>query len=223
MSQLSKIGLILIGPPGIGKGTFGIALSKVLGFPHLSSSQLLTNFNNMTNDIRDTIKSGALVDDKTVNTLFESALVDDQYKNGVILDGYPRTIDQANFMHHKFEKIICIHLLLDESILLQRLTGRLVCQDCKKCYNSCDIHNEKYKMSRLMPTEEDLQKCKGCNNLKTRPDDKPDVVKNRVDVYMKSTAPLIKFYSDKGLIEDFEIREGLGDLPRLVERIKSLI
>lgn len=48
-----------------------------------------------------------------------------------------------------------------------------------------------------MPTEEDLQKCKGCNNLKTRPDDKPDVVKNRVDVYMKSTAPLIKFYSDK--------------------------
>lgn len=185
--------LVFLGPPGCGKGTQAKMLSKHLGLPHISTGDIFRD--NIENNsplgitAKGFINKGLLVPDNIVNSIVKERLEKQDCYKGFILDGYPRTIEQAEFLDSivTIEKVISFELSDNE--LVRRISGRRVCKKCGGVYHT--IWKKPIKANV----------CDNCGEkLIEREDEKPDTVKERLKVYHIQTAPLVKYYGEKGLI-----------------------
>ena len=183
--------IILQGAPGAGKGTQASKIADRYGLPHISTGDIFReNIKNQTEIgklAKSYIDKGQLVPDEVTCKIVEERISRDDCKKGYMLDGFPRTIAQAEALD-KITKIdLVINIDVDHSLLMERLCGRRVCKDC----------GESYHLSRLNGET----KCARCGgDLYQRKDDNPETVQSRLDVYNAQTAPLIAYYTEKGLI-----------------------
>ena len=183
--------IILLGAPGAGKGTQASKIVDAYKVPHISTGDIFReNIKNQTPIgvlAKSFIDKGQLVPDEVTCKIVEDRISKEDCKNGYILDGFPRTIAQAEELD-KIAKIdLVININVDHALLLDRLCGRRVCKDC----------GESYHISRL-DGKTDCAKCGG--ELYQRKDDNPETVQQRLDVYNVQTAPLIAYYTNKGII-----------------------
>ncbi len=190
---------IFLGPPGAGKGTLAKEVAQAYGIPHISTGDIFrANIKNQTElgkKVDAIIKAGGLVSDDITCELVKDRLAQDDVKNGYILDGFPRTIPQAEALE-KFSKIdAAVNFDIADEAVVERLGGRVCCKDCGQMFHV------KFNPPKV------AGKCDKCGGeLYTRDDDKTESIQNRLVVYRKSTAPLIDFYKSKGNLVDVDAR-----------------
>lgn len=215
--------LIFLGPPGAGKGTHAKMLCEKTGMIQLSAGDILRrNIKEGTSlgmQAKGVIERGELVSDDLVNDMMFNEIRSLKNEKGFILDGYPRTIGQAESLE-KFlakEKIVldaAINFMASEEILVDRLAGRRLCA----------ISGKIYHVRNMPPKKEGVCDCHG-QPLTIRKDDQPETIRQRLKVYHESTKPLIHFYEKKGLLHNVpaegEASEVQKDLDRLFEKISS--
>ncbi len=190
--------LILLGPPGAGKGTQASSIVAEYGITHISTGDIfrhnIKNETELGKKVKSYLDKGQLVPDELTIDLVWDRLSKEDCKNGFLLDGFPRTINQAEALQKgleerglKLDKVINIDV--DKNILVKRLSGRRVCKNCGETYH---IDNK--------PTLKDgvCDKCSG--EVIQRADDNEKTVLDRIEVYEKQTFPLIDFYKNLGLI-----------------------
>ncbi|NGX56995.1 MAG: adenylate kinase [Candidatus Anoxychlamydiales bacterium] len=185
--------VIMLGPPGAGKGTHGIKLSAQLNLPHISTGDLFRENIKKETDLGKEalkyIKEGNLTPDNLVIDMLFDHIKKNNYKNGYILDGFPRTVNQAQTLENRLNnkaKIIALSLDIDKSLLLDRITNRVMCSKCHTPYNN-----------KFMPPKKEgiCDKCGA--ELFQRKDDTKEVVEQRLVAYNNETKPLIDYYNKK--------------------------
>ena len=188
--------IVLLGPPGIGKGTVAVKLSKKLSIPHIATGDMLRE--NVAEKTRLGLKAksfmdkGLLVPDNIVIEMIKERMKKDDCKNGFILDGFPRTINQAEEIKDtKIDKVV--NMQASDGVIVERLSRRRVCRKCDFIYH----------LDFIKPNREGFcDKCSG--QLYQREDDKPKAIKERLKVYKEKTEPLINYYQEKGIIADVD-------------------
>lgn len=201
--------IILLGAPGAGKGTQGENISKKYNIPTISTGEIIRacvkSGSELGKRVKGLIDAGKLVDDATVIDIIRDRLKEGDCQNGFILDGFPRTLAQAEALD-KMGVDIDFALLVDVSddVIVSRMSGRRVCPDCGKSYH---IESKPAK---------DGVHCDGCGaQLVTRADDKPETVKARLKVYHDQTEPLIDYYRQKGKLLTVKGQKELKDTTAL--------
>lgn len=203
--------LIIMGAPGAGKGTQSEKISEREQIPAISTGQILRGAMKAGTELGVVAKSyverGDLVPDEVVNGIVRDYLTSDECKNGFILDGFPRTIAQAEALEKmgvKIDAVLSIEVA-DERII-RRMSGRRVCE----CGAS-------YHVDYLPPKIDGV--CDKCGkSLYVRADDKPETVRNRLVTYHNQTEPLLAFYRERGLLVTVEGQEEVADTTALVEK-----
>jgi adenylate kinase len=185
----------LLGPPGAGKGTQAKRIAGQTGLIHLSSGDILRDEVARETDLGRTANSfmerGELVPDELIIDMIRGRI--ESADQGFLLDGFPRTVEQAEALGGITPLDVVINIELGREEVVRRLTARRVCQGCGRIYNL--LYNP--------PEDESL--CGECGGaLRQRDDDKRDVIENRYDVYERLTAPLIDYYRDRGLLRDVD-------------------
>ena len=217
--------LIFLGPPGVGKGTYASRIGPELGIPHISTGDLLraeikekTRLGKKANEY---MEEGNLVPDELVIEMLKNRLEKPDAWKGFILDGFPRTIPQAEALDKitKIDRVV--NIIQKDQILIDKIAARRLCRKCGNIYNLAHIKDGKLDMPPILPKVEG--KCDKCGNeLYQRDDDKEDVVRDRLEVYKKQTAPLIEFYKKRGLIVDIVVKGGPDVVvPEILEAIKN--
>lgn len=184
--------IILLGAPGAGKGTLASQISFKYGLPHISTGDIFReNIKNQTPVgiiAKSYIDKGQLVPDEVTCQIVKERLAKDDCRKGYMLDGFPRTLVQAEMLSEIAKIDVVINVDVDFSLIMDRICGRRVCKDC----------GETFHVSRL-----EGDKCTRCGGeLYQRKDDNPETVQSRLAVYEKQTSPLIAYYTQKGLIFD---------------------
>jgi len=215
--------LIFLGPPACGKGTQTNMLSEYLGFPHIDTGSLLrAEIAKETKDglvAKSFIDKGQLVPPELVGSIIGNRLSEDDCKNGYVLDGYPRSLAQAQMLEKINSDIDknnevsfkAIYFDIDTQILIDRIVHR---QSCPKCG---EIYNKKFKPSKI----ENI--CDKCGvELKTRADDNEEIAKARFETYYRETAPLIEFYENKGALRKIDANGSIEEVwKRLLEAVNN--
>ena len=189
--------LILLGAPGAGKGTQAEIISKKLGIPTISTGNILRaavkNGTPVGLKAKSYMDAGALVPDEVIIGIMQERLAEDDCKNGYILDGFPRTIPQAEMLDGLVADLKVVNFQISDDIVIGRLSTRRVCKACGANYN----------IKTLPPKVEGIcDKCGG--ELYQRDDDKQESILHRMDVYREQTEPLINYYKNKGKITDLD-------------------
>ena len=188
--------LILLGPPGAGKGTQAAKITGKYNIPHISTGDIFrqnikegTEFGKKAQEY---MEKGELVPDDLVLEIAEKRLMEEDCKNGFLLDGFPRTVYQAERLdrflqdiNRSIDKVIVINV--DKEELMARLVGRRVCRNCGTSYHVINMPSEKQGICDI---------CGG--ELYQRSDDASSTVENRIDVYNARTKPLVKYYDEVG-------------------------
>lgn len=194
--------IIIFGSPGVGKGTQAKILANKLGIAHISTGDILREAIKKETDLgkkaREIVESGRLVPDEIMAGMIKNVLLDDRCKNGFILDGFPRTIQQAHILTNIFSELnynkpTLIKLDAKDEIIISRLSNRLV---CSKCGNI--IVNTDYVENFSCPV------CKSQNSYYKRKDDNEEVIRKRLEVYHETTAPVFDYYQDKAYIIEID-------------------
>lgn len=190
---------IFLGPPGAGKGTLAAKVSVAYKIPHISTGEIfraaIKAQTPLGQKVQAIIDSGALVSDDITIELVKDRLSQADAKNGFILDGFPRTIPQAEALAKIANIDSVVNFDIADDGVVARLSGRRVCKTC----------GQNYHVDFMQPkTEGKCDKCGG--DLYTRDDDKIDAIQNRLVVYRSQTAPLIDFYRAKGTLKDIDAR-----------------
>ena len=194
--------VILLGPPGAGKGTQAASIASEVNIPHISTGEMfraaLNNGTPLGLEAKKFMDSGELVPDDVVVGMVRERIQQPDCNDGFLLDGFPRTIVQAQKLDETMENDgrtidLVINLVCDDKTVLSRLTGRRVCRSCGAIYH---IEN--------VPSKQDgiCDKCGG--ELYQRDDDKADTILNRLEVYRNSTEALIDYYRQKDLLKDVD-------------------
>lgn len=205
--------LIMLGPPGAGKGTQAEFLSRRYNIPQISTGAIIRGVIASGSDegkaLKELIDKGQLISDEQVVAMVKNRLSEDDCKNGFILDGFPRTVAQAEAlekMNVEIDNVLAI-TLSDEEIL-KRLSGRRECKKCRATYHVTDNPPEVPGI------------CSRCGSeLITRDDDKPETIKNRLEVYHETTELLEDYYAKKGLLREVSGKKVLDETKREVLRI----
>ena len=189
--------LVFLGPPGAGKGTIAAIAKGKLDVPHISTGDLFrANIKNETElgkKVKSILASGGLVPDEVTIKMVEKRLEDDDAKKGYILDGFPRTIAQAEALADMSNVDAVINFTLDHDEIIRRLSGRRVCKSTGRTYH----------ITSNPPKVEGIDDETG-EPLIQRDDDKPEAISHRLEVYEASTAPLIDYYRGKGILIDLD-------------------
>ncbi|OQS05400.1 adenylate kinase [Thraustotheca clavata] len=214
-----RLRMMFLGPPGVGKGTYATRIAPKLNIPTISTGDLvraeIKQNTELGKKIKDYSSQGKLVPDEIILTMVRQRLQQTDAQKGYILDGFPRNVSQAI----EFDKIATLDTVfnfeLPDWVLVEKLSGRRVCDSCGTGYNIADIKNGEYVMPPLLPkVDSTCDKC-GSDKIIQRADDTLEVVKHRLQVYTDETEPLIKYYADKGILKSFHVKKGLADLPRI--------
>jgi len=197
--------LIFLGPPGAGKGTLAARAVDILKLPHISTGAIfraaLAAGTPLGLKVKSIMDAGKLVDDETTIELVKERLGMDDVKGGYILDGFPRTIPQAEALAQfsSVEKVV--NFDIPDAMILERLGGRRVCRKCG--YNFHKIFDK--------PKKDNV--CDHCGGeVYTRDDDKEEAIQKRLEVYRAQTAPLIDFYRKKGVLVDVDARPAVDQV-----------
>ena len=206
--------LIFLGPPGVGKGTIAKMVVDKMGLIQVSTGDLLRaavkEGNELGKEAKKYMDSGELVPDKIVIGILKERIMKSDCERGCILDGFPRTIPQAEALDEGGVKIDrVINFVASNDTIIQRLSGRRTCKRCGAIFH----------VKNIPPQVEGVcDKCGG--ELFQRDDDRPEAIENRLVVYEKQTAPLIDFYKKKGLLADIDAEKPLDNI--LEETIKVI-
>ena len=209
--------IVIIGPPGAGKGTQARLLSEKYSYPQISTGDILREMAQaetpLGREIKTTLASGKLVSDEILAEVIQTRTSRPDCENGYILDGFPRTVNQAHQLEdlakQQKKDVLLVRVKVHEEVLFKRLTGRSTCPKCGEIYNVYFRPSKRDGVCDLDGTA-----------LKQRSDDNPDSVARRFDEYKTSTAPLIEYYRSSGrLIET----SGEGQVTEIFEKLCSLI
>jgi len=197
--------MIFLGPPGAGKGTLAARAVDILGVLQISTGSIfraaVAAKSPLGLKVKAIMDAGKLVDDETTIALVKERLAQDDVAKGYILDGFPRTIPQANALAEFSSVDKVINFDIPDSGVIERLGGRRVCRKCG--YNFHAIFNK--------PKKEGI--CDYCGGeIYIRDDDKPEAIQKRLEVYRSQTAPLIDFYREKGLLLDIDARPMIDEI-----------
>ena len=190
--------LIFVGAPGAGKGTQAERLSKVLNLPAISTGNILRAAMKARTPlglaITEAMDAGHLVSDELAIQIVKERVAQEDCANGYILDGMPRTLPQAEELERagfRFDAVIWLQVSDEE--ILQRVSGRRVCEDCGNSYH----------VTAVPPRVPGV--CDACGGkLVRRPDDEPETVKERLEIYHRNTEPVIGYYAERGLLKPVE-------------------
>lgn len=201
--------LILLGAPGAGKGTQAVRVCEKYGIPHISTGDILrANIKAGTPlgvEAKAYIDKGLLVPDEVVIGLVKDRLAQEDCQDGYVLDGFPRTIEQAVALGNFAEIDLAINIAVDAELVVERIAGRRMCA----CGESYHVSWHKSDV------------CDKCGaKLYQRDDDKEDTVKARLDVYEKQTAPLLAYYAERGVLRDVD---GARDMAAVFGDIAAII
>lgn len=203
--------IVLLGPPGSGKGTQGEMLSEKLGYTRLSTGDMLReavrNGTELGLKAKGYMDSGALVPNDLIIGLMKEKIA--QAKGGVILDGFPRTVEQADALGQQVDVDLALNLDVPDDELVRRLTMRRSCPDCNAVYH---LVNNPPKVEGV------CDKCGG--KLYQRDDDKEATVKNRLQVYRDNTMPLIDYYGKKDVLVTIQ---GTGSIDGIFEQVQKAV
>jgi adenylate kinase len=210
--------LILFGSPGVGKGTQAKILSAKLNIPHISTGDILRKAveekTSLGIEAKKIINRGELVPDDIMIGIIKDTLNDKRCKNGFILDGFPRTIKQAEDLDKLFNElnineVILLAITADENEIIRRLTNRRACKSCNRIFVYDDIKN--------------FDKCPDCgaeDSFYQRSDDTEDVIKNRLNVFRSTTKPVLDYYEKN---KEVIYIDGLGTVEEVSKRILDRI
>lgn len=205
--------LIFLGAPGAGKGTLANLLSKEYNIPQISTGDLfraaVKEGSELGKQVQGIMEKGELVPDSLTVELVKERLAKPDAGDGYILDGFPRTIAQADALGGFQQIDAVINFAISDELVIRRLSGRRVCRSCGAIYH----------VDNMPPKVEG--KCDRCGGeLYIRDDDKIDSIKNRLRVYKEQTEPLIAYYRDKGLLQDIDSSKSPDNS---LKQIKSLL
>lgn len=198
--------LVFLGPPGAGKGTQAVRLAKLLGVPHISTGDIFRkNIADQTQLgllVKQYMDQGQLVPDEVTISIVADRLNQSDCQNGFLLDGFPRTLPQAQGLSQQVKLDAVVNLEVKRDSLMNRLTGRRVCPSCGGTFH-------------VSTHEGDL--CTVCQTpLVHRTDDQPATVSQRLEVYDKQTQPLIAYYQAEGLIRDVDGSQSPEDVAKAI-------
>ncbi|MCB2626451.1 adenylate kinase [Listeria monocytogenes] len=209
--------LVLMGLPGAGKGTQAEQIVEKYSIPHISTGDMfraaMKNNTELGKKAKSFMDNGDLVPDEVTNGIVRERLAEDDAKNGFLLDGFPRTVEQAEELENILNDLgteldAVINIEVDKDVLMKRLTGRWICRTCGKTYH--EIYNPP-----KVPGKCDLDG----GELYQRDDDKKETVEKRLNVNMKQTKPLLDFYSEKGKLHNINGEQDIKDVFVDVEKI----
>jgi len=206
----------MFGPPGSGKGTYASRLSGELGIPHISTGDLvrdeIKNQTEMGTRINDYSARGQLVPDDMICQLLQKRISQPDCTRGFILDGFPRTVAQAQELEKISSTDLIINLDVPDEVIIERLASRLTCRNCGA------IYNERFLKPRI-PGKCD--KCEG--QLYQREDDRPRVIQQRLQLYRKETHPLLEYYRRKNQVRNISNKDGGVPPEKVMEEIINII
>nr|WP_321264118.1 adenylate kinase [uncultured Sphaerochaeta sp.] len=189
--------LVFLGPPGAGKGTIASEAKNHFGIPHISTGDLFRSHIKGDTDLGKQVKAilaaGDLVPDSVTIEMVKQRFLEPDAKNGFILDGFPRTIAQADALAEIKKLDAVVNFVLDREQIVKRLSGRRVCKSTGRTYH---IH---YNPPKVEGIDDETGEP-----LIQRDDDKPEAILNRLSVYEQQTEPLIAYYREKGLLVDID-------------------
>lgn len=212
--------IVLLGPPGAGKGTQSKNLAKRLALPHISTGDLLRQNVAAGTELgakaKDFMNKGLLVPDELVTQMLTKRFQDADVKSGFILDGYPRNFNQAKVLDEILTKMsLAIDLVIDlaasDSIIISRLSGRIVCRKCGNLYHKINMPS---KVANI---------CDSCGGeLYQRADDKEETIKNRLVVYKEEVSALLEYYKKTNRLQTIPADDAAEVvLDKVVDLIKS--
>ncbi|MBF2516950.1 adenylate kinase [Listeria marthii] len=209
--------LVLMGLPGAGKGTQAEQIVEKYNIPHISTGDMfraaMKNNTELGRKAKSFMDNGDLVPDEVTNGIVRERLAEDDAKDGFLLDGFPRTVEQAEELENILRDLgteldAVINIDVEKDVLMKRLTGRWICRTCGKTYH--EIYNPPKVAGKC-----DLDG----GELYQRDDDKKETVENRLNVNMKQTKPLLDFYSAKGKLHSINGEQDINDVFVDVEKI----
>ncbi|MEC7664948.1 MAG: adenylate kinase [Candidatus Thermoplasmatota archaeon] len=207
-SMVNGESIILFGPPGAGKGTQSGLISTITGKPQVSTGDILREAVSDNSEVGREAKSymdkGLLVPDKIIMELIKIRLSKDDAKNGLLFDGFPRTIPQAMALEKLTSVSMVVSLVVQDDEIVSRIAGRRTDPE------TGEIYHVEYK-----PAPQDIR-----SRLLQRDDDTEDTVRNRLSTFHKQTAPLSDFYRDKGILIEVD---GSGDIEQVSSSIEAII
>jgi adenylate kinase len=210
--------IIMLGAPGAGKGTQAKLISEHYNIPHISTGDIfrenIKNGTELGKKAKEYMDKGLLVPDELTCDLVVDRISKPDAANGYILDGFPRTIAQADVLTSALKKRgeaidYAIDIEVSDDFIVQRMSGRRACLNCGSTYH----------IQYAAPKKEGI--CDKCGNeLVLRDDDKPETVKKRLEVYHAQTQPLIEYYTNAGVLYEFD---GTAEIDDIFESIKKLL
>jgi adenylate kinase len=203
------LNIVLLGPPGAGKGTYAGILSKKYGIPTISVGDLFRRAIKDRTELGKTVKtyvsSGDLVPDEIVIDVVKNRLNEDDCKQGFLLDGYPRTVKQAEIMLTFKDIGVALNFVVPDEVIMERIGGRRTCRKCGAIYH----------IKNIPPTIDGI--CDRCTGrLVQRSDEKPEVIKNRLEVYRKKTKPVADYLRKKGLVADIDANYPIEEVDKII-------
>jgi adenylate kinase len=210
--------LILVGPPGAGKGTQAVALAAHYKIPHISTGDIfranLKNGTELGKKAQSFMDRGELVPDSVTNEMVKDRLGNSDVINGFLLDGFPRNTNQAEVLDEiliekKMPLDAALELSIDNSEIVKRLSGRRTCRNCSATFHK-DF--EKPKVDGV---------CDKCNGeLYQREDDKEEVITRRLEIYAQQTEPIISYYKNAGILKNIS---AIGDVSEITQKVIALL
>jgi adenylate kinase len=216
--------LSLVGPPGSGKGSYGKHLSRALGLPIFSISDLLRQFRPDLD-----LSSGKLIDDRIVTGTVLQGLQQEQYSHlqetgGYILDGFPRTLQQTAIMEDTwpapYQVQAAINLAVPDTVCEMKLLGRRICKQCGENYNVNGVYWNGWDLPPYLPTTTCDPQCDPNNDWITREDDTAETVKHRLKVYHENMDPILEYFEGQNRLLKLKPFHGFDEMPLLVEKVR---